>query len=252
MYVHGFNAACCAALLTLLSCSVSAVEAQADPAARILEDLRAANVARSALATEESDWRVERERLDAVREAIVADSERLERETLEAEAQRKHSETDLTSLGTGSDDFEPIRVALAESAKTMAAKLSELAKKSPPGAVAVPAEAGEAAFDDAVRALDATERAASMVSIEVVPGQLGSQAMAVKVLRVAGACAWWIGLDGVDAGTAAIKDGRLELLKATDEADRRAIVRAFAIAEGRHAAELVVLPTPPTLSKAGP
>jgi hypothetical protein len=229
-------------LVVVTVCGAFSAEPAADPAGVIIEDLRAANSARAALASEASEWSTERERLAAVHEAVVADIERLEREAAAAEKQRDVAETELTSLGTGADDLEPIRAVLAQNAAFVREQLTDLAQQLPPGAVAVPAAIGEASFDDAIRALDATERASSTVTIEVVPGELSGQKVAVKMLRVAGACAWWVGLDGADAGTVSIRDGKVALNSAEDAATRESIMLAIAIAEGRHASELMVLP----------
>lgn len=226
----------------LLSSMAFAAEPVADPAGVILENLRAANVARAALAGEQSAWNAERQRLEAVAEAVAADIARLEREAAAAEAKRADLEAELARLGTGSDDLEPIRAALAEQATMIRETLRELANRMPPGAVAIPSAAGEAAFDDVIRALDATERASTGVAIEVVTGELAGVQVAVKALRVAGAGAWWVNLEGNDAGILSVREGKTVLTGATDESTRKQIMLAVAIAEDRHPAELLVLP----------
>jgi hypothetical protein len=237
------------ALLTLmcwLPSPAAALEPTADPASLMLEDLRAANAARAALASESAAWRSERERLQAVIDAVANDGERLDREVKEAERQLAELTAQLKQQGPGAEDIEPIRVALADAAEKIRLHLAALARSLPPGAVSVPAATvGDGAFDDAVRALEISERAATTVAIEIVPGTLAGKPAAVKALRVAGAACWWVAMDGQSAGTLAMKDGAAVLTPVADEAVRESILRAVAIVEGRRPAELLLLPTDP-------
>jgi hypothetical protein len=214
-----------------------------DASSATLEQLRAANTARAELAREESAWRLERERLQAAIAATRAELARLERDAGEAEAQRDQARTRLAAIGDTSD-LETLRTRLGDSGIKLRTALATLAASLPPGAVPVPADglAGEAAFDAGVRALDAAERAAGTLAVEVVTGTRAGQSEAVKLLRVAGAAAWWVSLDGTAAGTARMAEGRLQLDPATDEPTRLDITAALAQAEGRAQPTVLVLP----------
>ena len=68
----------------------------------------------------------------------------------------------------------------------------------------------------------------------------------MKLLRVAGAVAWWVALDGSAAGNARMIDGKLQLEIAADERTRLDITLALAQAEGRAQPTIVLLPAPST------
>ena len=216
-----------------------------ETAAIALEQLRATNVARAELARTEANWISERERLTAAIAATRAEVGRLERDATEAETQRDHARTRLAAIGAA-NDLDTLRTRLDDAAKKMRTTLATLAATVPPGVIALPADdlAGDAAFDSAVRALDAAERAAGTLAVEVVSGTRAGQAEAVKLLRVAGAAAWWVSLDGRAAGTAQMVDGKLQLNAAADERTRLAITAALAQAEGRAQPTIILLPAP--------
>ncbi|HEX3132945.1 MAG TPA: hypothetical protein VHX44_05100 [Planctomycetota bacterium] len=224
-----------------------AVEAPSTPDASTaaLEQLRAANVARSELAHEESAWKTERERLQAAIAATRAEVTRLERDAAEAEAQRDSARSKLAAIGATSD-LDTVRARLGEAGVKLRTALKAIAATVPPGAITAPADdlAGDVAFDAAVRALDAAERSAGTLGVEVVSGTRGGQPEAVKLLRVAGAAAWWVALDGSAAGTARIAEGKLQLDAASNEQTRLAITAALAQAEGRAHPTVLLLPTP--------
>lgn len=237
------------AMLGVLSMVAPAVAAEApstpDVSAAALEQLRAANVARAELAKVESEWRSERDRLQAAIAATRAEVARLERDAADAEGQRDSARSKLAAIGDTSD-LDVLRQRLGETGVALRAALTALARTVPPGTIAVPAQdlVGEGAFDAAVRALDAAERAAGTLAVEVVTGTRGGRAEAVKLLRVAGAVAWWVSLDGTAAGLARMADGALHLDAATDELTRIAITAALAQAEGRAQPTVLVLPAP--------
>jgi hypothetical protein len=220
----------------LLCASLLAVGlAAADPAATVLAELQAANRARADLAREESAWTVERQRLTALVAATEAETARLERETASALARRDAARAAIASLGSAAE-LEALRTRLAEAGAAAAGRLRALAATVPPGVIALGDDTG---FDAVVRVLEGAERAAATVTVEVVTGLRDGRAEAVKLLRVAGAGAWWVSLDGLAAGTAVMRDGRLAL-SVTAGAD--AIRQALAQAEGRGQPAIVVLP----------
>lgn len=237
-------------LVLLTACGLLAAE-PASPAGRLLEEIRAANTARAAAEGERAAWNAERERLEAIRSGVVAEAQRLAAEAEAAEKKAAALEADLRRLGSGSD-LETVRALLTDLARDIRVRLAELARDLPPGAVAVPSEGGD--FDAAARALDATERAASSVAVEVVTGRLAGTEIAVRLLRISGAAAWWAALDGgrgdgqgARAGTASMVNGVLTLEPVADPAP---ILRAIAQAEGRAPPSIALLPAPSSLSAA--
>jgi hypothetical protein len=229
------------ACLPLLAAAALAAVEPAPSAAATLDGLRAANAVRAELAREHAAWTGERQRLEALIGATAAEAERLQREADEAEVRRDQAVAQLAALGSGSE-LDALRLRLGEAGEALAASLAALARTLPPGAVPAPAvRGGEAGFEAAVRALEAAERAAATVAVEVVTGTRDGRAEAVKLLRVAGAAAWWASLDGSAAGTVAVRDGAVHLAAGTPEA-RQAILAAIAQAEGRAQPGIVLLP----------
>lgn len=223
-----------------------------DASAAALEQLRAANVARAELAREEAAWKTERERLHAAIAATRAEVARLERDAADSEAQRDDTRSKLAAIGSTSD-LDTVRTRLGEAGAKLRSALTSLAATVPPGVIALPADdlAGEALFDASVRALDAAERAAGTLGVEVVSGTRDGQSEAVKLLRVAGAAAWWVSLDGKAAGIARVADGKLVLDAAGDEATRLNITAALAQAEGRAHPTVLLLPAPASTKSGG-
>lgn len=212
-----------------------ALLAAADPAAAVLDELQAANRARADLAREEASWAAERQRLAALIAATAADTARQEREASSAEVRRDAARAAIAALGSAAD-LEALRTRLAEAGASAAGRLHSIAATVPPGVVAL---GDDTSFDAVVRVLEGAERAAATVTVEVVTGTRDGRPEAVKLLRVAGAAAWWVSLDGRAAGTALMRDGTLVLTVAA-EAD--AIRQALAQAEGRGQPSIVVLP----------
>lgn len=230
----------CTIIMSL--CSVAAAADAQPPAVQVtLDHLRAANTARTALAGESATWATERQRLEALIAATEAELTRLIREVDTAEQDRDTAQARLFGLGNGSD-LDVLRQHLGEAGQRMAQAMTDLARRLPPGAVPTPAvNGGETGFDAAVRSLDAAERAAGSVAVEVVTGQRDGTPAAVKMLRVAGAAAWWVSLDGAAAGTVAMSDGTVRLTTC-DETGRLAITAALQQAEGRGQPGVVLLP----------
>lgn len=229
----------------MLSAAAAQGLAVADPAAAALEQLRSAGQARAELAREESAWALDRSRLLALVEATAAETALLEREAGAAEAIHEGARARLAALGSGSD-LEAVRSRLGEAGSTLSSTLAAVARGLPPGAVpAVGEAAGEGRFDAVVRALEAAEGAASGVAVEVVTGDRDGRPQAVKMLRVAGAAAWWVALDGSAAGLVESDAGVVRLIAA--EADQAlAIASALAQAEGRQPPAVALLPLSPS------
>ena len=237
--------------------AVAAEPTTPDPAATALEQLRAANQARSDLAKEEAAWAMESARLKALSAATSAETTRLERDATAAVTVRDNARARLAALGSSSD-LDAVRTRLAESGAKLTTALAAVARDLPPGAVPTPSEAvGDGVFDAVVHALEAAEHSANSLAVEIVSGERSAsgstpaQRQAVKMLRVAGAAAWWVALDGSAAGTVRIQDGTVHL-DAVPEAQSQAIALALAQVEGRSQAGIALLPAPASTTGAQP
>ena len=222
-----------------------------DHAESVLEQLRAANVARAALTAEQAAWDAERERILAVKSANDSDIDGLTTDGAAVEAEHQQAAKQVASFEKA-DDLVPVHAQLAAIATTIVERLKAYAQSTLPGAVTLPEHPGSLTFDEAVRCLDASERSATSASIDIISGQLGGVATAVKVMRVSGAVAWWVALDEHTAGMLTMVDGTPQLQEVADQGQRRAIIRAIAILEGRRPAEFEVLPLPTPLALSAP
>ncbi len=218
--------------------------------AQVQEDLRAANDARSRQGAEVQAWHLEQERLATTVEGLQAEIARIEHELAAAETERTALRAEQERRGSGA--VPAAQQALAAAARATCAALQEAAATVLPGLLSVPTDD---TLDGALKAIELSERAADQVTVEIVAGHRdGSDGTAssgsteartaVRLLRVGG-LGWWMALDGGDAGTATMVAGRLELTPVADAAERAAISRAIAMAEGRMVAELVALPLAP-------
>ncbi|GDY12774.1 hypothetical protein LBMAG53_16520 [Planctomycetota bacterium] len=217
---------------------------QAGPATAVqatLEHLRAANAARQALAAAQADWQADRERLKALVDGAKAEATRLEAAAIAAEQAEKTAQGKLTASGI-EGDLDRLRQRLADAGAALNAQLDQLRLRFPPGTLTGSTSDTTEPFDAAVARIDAGERAASEVAVEVVTGKKDDKTQAVKLLRVSGAAGWWEALDGAGAGTAQMESGTLRLSEVAEPGQRDAIHRAIAIAEGRSAPAVVLLP----------
>jgi hypothetical protein len=207
------------------------------PADQALEQTLAAGRARQDAATEEQRWHVERERLEALVAAAEAEASRSREEAAQARVRASEAQAAVPASSTS----ERVRQHLEAAALRQREALVALARTHPPGAVAVPAE-GSVEFEAVAASVAASERAATQVTVEVVSGQLAGAPRAAKVLRIAGARAWWLALDGRSGGTVAIRDGVIEFQPVADPAP---IADALAAVEGRGPVRVVLLPEAP-------
>lgn len=223
----------------------------ADPAAAALATIGEANAARAAQAEEAAQWAAERERLQAILDAIAIERGRMETAAASASAEADAHAAVLAELDDASD-LDAIRRQLAGEAADLGERLTRLGAGLPPGIVPTVTSGGDGidAFDAVVAALAAAERAGGSVAIDIVSGELAGEDRAVKLLRVAAAAGWWLGLDGGRAGSARMVDGKLQLLAIDDPAVVAAIEAAVAIVEGRAQGALVELPFVPLASPA--
>jgi hypothetical protein len=227
---------CCLAL------SAALPAAEGESYARIAEDLRAANEARSRRGAEVQAWREESERLAAVSDGLQAELVRAQAEFTAAEGLRDGLRDEHQRLGAG--EVAAAQVVLREAAVATRIRLQALAGSLPPGVIAVPGDDG---LETVLKALESSFKMAGTVAVEVAAGQLvgdpPERRTAIRVLR-AGPLAWWLALDGRSGGTAQMVANTLELTPVAGAAVE-SIRRAVAMAEGRVAPEPVALPLPP-------
>lgn len=216
--------------------------------ARVQEDLRAANDARSRHGAEIQAWHLEQERLATALNALQAEVARGEQALAAAAAERANVRAELAQRGSGTIPLA--QHLLAEAARTTHAHLVHVASGAPSGLVQLPSDDS---FDAVLLALEATEKSIGQVAVEISAGHLeGTPAearTAVRLLRV-GALAWWTSLDGAQGGTVGFVGGRMEFQIESAIAHQVAIRQAIAMAEGRMPAEPVALPVRAT-SRAG-
>jgi hypothetical protein len=206
----------------------------ADP---VLDDLRAANQARAELAREQAAATAERQRLEALIAATVAENARVRARAEAVENANRAQRRELDTLAAAGD-AGALRARLEAAGADLLARLDALAATSLPGVVARGEVRG---FSGAVQVLEQAERAAAQVVVEVVTGERGGVRQAVKLLRVANAAAWWVSLDGRAAGSARMQAGGLQLEELPP--DRAAPIHAaLAQAEGRAQPRVELLP----------
>ena len=208
------------------------------PSQHLIEEIRAANQARAAREREAAAWADERNRLTAIRAAVEAETARLQGDATAAEARFASLTNDLARLDAN-DEASRIRRNLAALTATIQQRLAALAGTLFPGAVTVPPAGGDLA--NALAALETTELEATTLHTEIVTGRLAGAERAVRLLRIAGAAAWWAGLDPQEpqGGTATMVGSELHLVSV---ADPRAIREALAEADGRAPPGIAWLP----------
>jgi hypothetical protein len=238
------------ASVSFFLCVLGVVSA-AEPTAfsRLQDDLHATDDARSRQGAEVAAWRGEDERLALTLEGLRAQLARIQAQVTAGESKRDALRQEHERLTNG--EAIAAQKVLAETAHAVREKLRSAAASLPPGTLVVPTEDTPEAL---LKALELSSRAVDQAVVGIAAGHRAGDPpatrTAVRLLRVAG-LAWWVALDGHEAGTAFQHDGDLELEPATP-AEQAAIRRAASIAEGRTAAEPLVLPrgTVPPSAKA--
>jgi hypothetical protein len=225
-------------LMMCLSQAYNAAETVAESA---LATLQAANNARSEKTRVEAEWQQEKQRLLAIIATTQAEQQRVQQALHEAGQQQQKLQTELAALGDSAAAQAETR-GLQQLAQRIKTILAEGALLFPPGSVAVMAEQTTPTFEASLRALEASERAAETQSIDIITGERAGRIEAVKMLRVSGAAAWWVSLNGHDAGIVRMQNGIAQLIDVREENERAAIQSAILQAEGRKAPALVVLP----------
>jgi hypothetical protein len=211
-----------------------------------MQELQAANEARSALLQAEQDWALEKEKLELLRSTVLREAARLQ--SVAAEARRQEAELSEQTAGARAEQkrLEEIEAMVDALAERLEKALAAMAARTLPGLV--PPDRAAAITDPAERLsagadrLRQAERQAQAPGMELVDGLLNGESRTVKLFRAGGAAAWWMSLDGAGSGTAVMKDGKLVLIPAQSPADAEAIRTAFSIAEGHAPPAWTLLP----------
>lgn len=205
---------------------IAAALAAADPET----DLRAAYEARAARAAEERAWTQERERLQAAIDALTAQSREDRTAATDLEAR-------IAAVRSGAPEVQAtaaVRSRIAPREAELVAGLAALRASALPGTIAVPAETAAA-----VDALDAAERAAGQVAASIETVRIDGRDLAVRILRAGLHHAWWISLDGAEAGPVTVAAGALSCTRAADPAAIRSLFAQF---DGREAPRWLAVP----------
>lgn len=212
---------------------------------QVLAELRAADDARARLLAEEQDWRMERQRLELLRDTIRRRADQLDEDAAEAQDELEALQQEVKARDDAADDVQAVRDMLDRLAAEANDRLQELSNRTPPGFVprrATDDGGGDGPLLAVVQRMQGAMRRAESSGVELVNVSVDGEQTAVKLLRIGGVGAWWMSLSGDRGGTATVEGGRLRLHPAALPASFDAIARAFDIAEGRAAPEWVSLP----------
>jgi len=220
---------------------------------RVMSALRAAGEARAQLLKERQEWDLQKQQLELLKSTVLREAERHKRiaaTARQAQAELEKQRATQTATRRRLESVEAMVDALCE---RLEKALAGVAKGSLPGIVPPDRAAGITQpgrrLAAAVERLEEARRRTRRAGVEVVGGTLNGRSVAVRLLRAGGAAAWWLSLDGKQAGTAELRGGDLILRPAPDPQDVQAIRKAFAIAEGRGTPDWALLPVPPSASK---
>jgi len=217
-----------------------------------IEYLRSANELRSQRSSEEQSWQLERERQELLLATLADELKRIETKRDALDSQISALEVERPPEMT--KDANQLESLMTELASHIERELERRAPTLPPGALPTPLiTRGTPAetLASAMKSISEAERRAGQVSIELVEGTLDGQARSVELLRLGGLAAWWTSLDGGEAGSASMVDGKLSLQLETNSATRDSISQAIRIARGRSAPSLVTLPYVPISQTGG-
>jgi len=231
-------------LTTLCLVAVASAPA-ADVADRVRQHIAAADAARASEAAEAAAMAEERLRAEAALALLTTRAEAERRRIAELDAKLAEVEAELDALSARDAERLAWEAPLGPVLAAAGERIAAVAVTLPPG-VLPPAETADEgtaqALIDLQRRLSTGLNNASTWSLGVEEGTLDGEPRAVNLLRCGAVACWWSELDGDRAGSARFGADGLVLLDAPDEAERRAIRQAVAIAGGRASPELVDLP----------
>ena len=215
-------------------------------ALRVLDALQRAHQARTERVELQAGAQAEAAR-------IAAQIAEAEARTELASARARRARDELAELRAEAGPLDAREAELSAAMDAVATRINDaldaLARSVLPDVIpsaAQPAPArSEDRFEAALDRLDQTERRLSQIEVGIVETQLDGDDIAVEVLRFGGAAAWWRTLDGDRYGVVHVVDGRVALQPRTGPDLSERVERAFAIAKGRAAPDLLNLPLEP-------
>lgn len=232
--------------VTALACaslaSVAPAHAETSTADRAIELLRAANEARAENAAEAQRWQEEQARLRLLVQSLRDEARRIEARAADLRAEIERLEARQEAEGPRGDRLAALERLARAQVERIHDALDALEGRALPGAVPERGDAADADLEAARARLEAAERRAEQVTVELADGRLDGESLRVELLRVGGAVGWWCSLDGTSAGVAQVRQGALQLEPPPEPRDAEAILSACRIAKGRAAPELVTLP----------
>jgi len=213
---------------------------------QVLGELEQANSARAQLSKARSQWRGEKQKID-----LLLSTVRQQRRHYQAQADRDNElrqkrEKQLAAFETNRKRLADIEVMLDTLCERLEVSLAKLQARNFPGLV--PPDKAQRITDpggrlaSAVRRIEETRVRSKNSAIELVVGSLEGEELTVKLLRAGAAAAWWVSLDGLQAGTAKMDRDKLVLARATGPGDVQAINTAFNVIEGRLAPVWLLVP----------
>jgi len=224
------------------------------PAAEaVMAELRSAAEARKALLAAEQEWAFRKAELELLRSTVLREAQRHRSNAAAAREQGEALKRRLQDHQRRQDRLQAVEAAVDSLCERLEKALATLAARCLPGVVPADRSAGvtdpSRRLAGAVERVNEAQRRTKHCTVEVVGGTLHGRKTAVRLLRMGGAAAWWVGLDGSAVGAAAMRDGQLVLTAATQQADIDAIREAFEVAEGRTTPRWVLLPMPKPAGK---
>jgi hypothetical protein len=234
--------------LGAILCRFCAAQSAEDTVPEVMGELRAADRVRLQRVEELEQWRMEKERLKLLKDALEHEEQALRdrRETLltELEALRRRRQR----IAEARRRREEVYGVLEELAVRLERALARVDRQGPPGLVPPPAAAAGTTADARVHLagemsrLRETEKRLRTSAVDTATGRLDGELRTVHILRVGGVAAWWMTLDGARVGVVlpASREPLLRPVTAEDAADR--IRRAFGILWGQELPDWVTLP----------
>jgi hypothetical protein len=238
----------CLALLVLLCPAGAGAQSAGGPAEQVMRELRAADRARMQRVRELEEWRMERQRLELLRDALEHEKRSVQEEAENLRAEIKELRERRERVQQARDRREALMRVLRTTAERLEAGLAKIARKGPPGLVPPAANQVPATSDARVKLsgqvarLRETGKRLENSAVDMASGQLQGELRTVHCLRLGGVAAWWMTLDGERVGRVQA-GGDLPTLRPVDDEDEAAAIRrAFDIAWGRELPAWVTLP----------
>ena len=213
---------------------------------QVLAELDRANAARAKLSSEQSKWRAEKQKIELLLSTIRQQTRNCQAQADRDNKLRQLREKQIATFETNRKRLADIETMLDSLCERLEVSLAKLRAENLPGLV--PPDRAQSITDPAGRLASATGRIEEALargknsSVELVTGSLAGEEITIKLLRAGAAAAWWVSLDGLQAGTARMERGKLVLTRAAEAVDNQSIIAAFNVIEGRLAPSWLLLP----------